>query len=141
VYNLRYAVLQGKPYSLSPVASAGALILDTIIGTALALGAAWLLVGLLGGFFRQPPKQAAQSTLNLTLTVLYLLFLLPLFSFFLNGVVVGQTLPDFNSFFLGLFSLVQATFVSAVGLLLTGIGALAAWLLQRRRVKPALHIP
>jgi hypothetical protein len=141
VYNLRYAVLQGKPYSLSPVASAGALILDTIIGTVLALGAAWLLVGLLRGFFQQPPKQAAQSTLNLTLTVLYLLFLLPLFSFFLNGVVVGQTLPDFNSFFLGLFSLVQATFVSAVGLLLAGISALAAWLLQRRRVKPALHIP
>jgi hypothetical protein len=54
VYNLRYAVLQGKPYSLSPVASAGALILDTIIGTALALGTAWLLVGLLRGFFQQP---------------------------------------------------------------------------------------
>ncbi len=121
IFHLRYAVLDGRTYSLSSVVSADDLILYTATTAALALGLAWLAVALRLGTFRQGTRRAAQHTLALTFVTLYLLALPILWSYALNGALVTWALPDFLSMFLGFLSIVQSLMVAVLRLLLTGI--------------------
>jgi hypothetical protein len=132
LFNLTYAVLDGRTYSLSSVASAEDLFLVCGTTGAIALLVSWLVAALGGGilpwpgrFRRQPPAEASLWSLDLTLAVIYSLALPILWSFTLNGIVVTWTLPDFPSMFLGFLSLIQILVVTLVGLVLTGVIALA----------------
>jgi hypothetical protein len=126
LFNLRYAVLERRTYSLSSVTGADDLILFCASTAALALLVSWLLAFIGRRVFRQVPGAAALWTLDLSLGVIYLLAMPLLWSFVWNGPLVSWTLPDFTSLFLGFLALIQVLVVSATGLLLAGLAALAA---------------
>lgn len=127
LFNVRYAILDGRTYSLSSVASSGDLIGYTAITTAVALVIVWLVTSFSIGSFKTTPRQSVETTLSLTFTILYLLSLPILWSFALNGVfgaIVNWTLPDMASAFMGVLFTLQSLVVAAVGLVLTGVTAL-----------------
>jgi hypothetical protein len=124
LFNLRYAVLDGRTYSLSSVASANDLILYSAATTLLSLLISWSIFTLGGKIFQRSPGQASLLTLDLSLTTIYLLALPLLVSFVLNGALVTWTLPDFLSMFLGFLSTIQILMVSIFGIVLAGLTAL-----------------
>jgi len=126
LFNLRYAVLDGRTYSLSSVASADELLVYCAITALVALIAAWLVSSLGVKAFRRGPRQASEVVLGLTLLTAYLLLLPVLWSYVLNGVRVTWTLPQMTSMFLAFISLIQILVVAVVGLALTGLSALIA---------------
>jgi len=131
LFNLRYAILDKRTYSLSSVTSANDLILYCAVTAGLALLVAWLVVLLGLRAFRSGAGQAASLSIGLALVTIYLLALPVLWSFFLNGPMVTWTLPDFASTFLAFISVLQILIVAAVGVLLTGVGALVGRLAGR----------
>jgi len=133
LFNLRYAVLSGRTYSLSSVASKTEVIVYTGVTAAVSLVIVWLVLAFWQKYFRQGPSRAAASTLGLTLMTIYVLALPILVGFALNGTLVGWTLPDFLSMFLSFLSIIQSLVVAVVGLLLTGIAAAIAALLPKAR--------
>jgi hypothetical protein len=133
LFNLRYAVLDGRTYSLSSVLSAGELILYCVMTALLALVISWLVSSLGVGAFRRGPRRATGWALALTLVTIYLLSLPVLWHFLFNGALVTWTLPDMLSMFLGFLSLIQILVVAVGGLVLTGLTALIAWFAGRRR--------
>ena len=125
-FNLRYAVVQGRTYSLSSVLGADELILSTAVTASLAMLAGWAVVVIGTRLYRRPPGDAARLVLAWTLLTAAITSLPALVSYVLNGAIIGWTLPDFGTFFLGLLAVLQTLFVAAAGLILTGFSALAA---------------
>jgi hypothetical protein len=132
LYNLRYAVLSHRTYSLSSVGGATELILYTAVTVAGCLFITWLGIAFTQKIFSKEPSAAANLVLDLTLTILYLLMLPVLFSYGYNGALVTWALPDFASMFVAFLSLIQILFVAIVGLVLCGITAGVAVFVQRR---------
>ncbi len=131
LFNLRYAVIDGRTYSLSSVLSANELILYAAVTAAIALLFSWLVFTLGYKVFKQGPAHSANLVLNWILVTLALLAIPVLWSFTANGMLVSWRLPNFLSMFLGFLSLLQILLVSVLGLLLTGITSLAAWIRNR----------
>lgn len=125
LFNLRYAVLDGRTYSLSSVASADDIILAVATTAALALAFAWLVVVIGLRLVRRGPLAAATVTLHWTLLTLAIAGLPALVSFVFNGPVVAWTLPDFPSFFLGFLAVLQMLVIALGGLALSGLAAVA----------------
>lgn len=126
LFTLRYAVLDGRTYSLSSVVSADELLLYCAITALLAFVASWLVSSLGLRAFRRGPRRASELVLALTFVTVYLLSLPVLWSFVLNGVLVTWTLPDVASMFLAFISLIQMLLVAVAGLVLSGLTALIA---------------
>ena len=126
LFNLMYALLLGRTYSLSSVSGAGDLILSVGGMAFLALLVSWLLVVSGLRALRVSPRYTAGISLWLALLSIYLLSLPVLLSFTINGLLVGWTLPDFSSMFLALLALIQILFVGVLGLLFSAAGALLA---------------
>jgi len=126
LFNLRYAVLDGRTYSLSSVASADELIAYSASTALLAMLGSWLVTALGLRVFRRGARQAGGLVLGLTLLVLFLLSIPVLCSYVLNGALITWTLPHMSSMFLGFISLIQMLLVAVVGLLLAGLTALIA---------------
>jgi hypothetical protein len=124
LFNLRYAVLDRRTYSLSSVLSADELIAYCASTALMALVISWLVASLGLKAFRRGPRQASELVLGVILTTVYLLSLPVLWSFALNGATVTWTLPDMASIFLAFISLIQMLLVAALGLVLTGLTAL-----------------
>lgn len=131
LFNLRYALLDKRTYSLSSVLSANELILYAAITTLIALLLGWLVFALGTQTFRQQPGAAASRVLDWSLVTLALLALPMLWSYTLNGMYVTWRLPDFTSMFLGFLALIQILFIGALGPLLAGVTALIARPRQR----------
>lgn len=131
LFNLRYAVLSGRTYSLSSVVSANELIMYSAITVLIALALSWLVTSLISGAFRRAPRLAAETALGLTFVTMYLLSLPVLWSLALNGGLVTWTLPDFLSSFLLFLSLIQILIVAVLGLALTGLTTLIAVFAKR----------
>jgi hypothetical protein len=132
LFNLRYVILSHRTYSLSSVGGATELILYTALTVAGCLVIVWLGMAFAQKAFGKQPSAAAELVLDLALTILYLLMLPVLFSFGLNGALVTWALPDFASLFVAFLSLIQMLFVAILGLVLCGITAGVAILVQRR---------
>jgi hypothetical protein len=135
LFNLRYAVLDGRTYSLSSLVSQADIILFCAITSAIALLIAWLLTMLGLKAFRLSARAASETTLSFVLTTIYLLALPILWSYTLNDAVPTWTLPDAPGMlyiFLGFISLIQSLMVAVIGLLLTGIATLTAWLVGKQ---------
>ena len=132
LFNGRYAILAGRSYSLSSIASPNDIIVFTAITAAVALLIAWLAASFPLRIFKMTPRQAAEITLGMTFATLYLLALAILWSFAWNGALVTWILPDMASMFMGFLSLLQSLVVAIVGLLLSGVTALIAYNHQRR---------
>lgn len=131
LFNLRYAVLDGRTYSLSSVDSADAIVVYCALTALIALGISWLVTMLSMGAFRRGALNAAVATLALVMVTIYLLFLPFLLHFVVNGTLVTWTLPEFTTSFIGFLSLIQILLVAALGLVLCGISALVGRLVRR----------
>ncbi len=132
LFNLRYAVLDGRTYSLSSVASADELLVYCAITALLAFVVSWLVSSLGLRAFRPGARRASELVLALTFVTVYLVSLPVLWSFALNGALVTWTLPDVSSMFLAFISLIQILLVAVAGLVLSGLTALIAQLPWRR---------
>ena len=132
LFNLRYAIIDGRTYSLASIEGATWLILYSATTAAVAVILAWLvpIFGLRA--FKAGPRKAAGIALGSIWFTLYLLSLPILLSFALNGFTVTWTLPEWWTLFIGLISLIQALIVAALGLLLVGVSAGFAWLVAKR---------
>jgi len=126
IFNLRYALVDQRAYSLSSVLYPEELIIYIARTTLIALSTAWLVTAFGQRIFRKAPHQAVESTLGQTLTTIYLLALPVLWHYAQHGMLVRWTLPDITSIFLALLALLQIIFVAAFGTLLTGLAALIA---------------
>ncbi len=126
IFNLIYAVIMGKSYSLSSLTSAT----DFIFSTAIYMGISFLITWVVSMFslkgFSDTPSSAAQTSFHFTLITLYLLVMPILWNFYRNGALVTWTLPEFSSMFLGFLAILQSMFVAIFGLLLMGVSALIA---------------
>jgi hypothetical protein len=120
LFNLRYAVIDGRTYSLASVEGATWLITYGATTASVAAILGWLIPMFGLKAFKAGPRRAAEVTLGYVWFTLYLLAVPILLSFAVNGPLVVLTLPEFYSLFVGLLSMIQALFVAAVGLLLTG---------------------
>lgn len=135
LFNFGYAVIAGRTYSLSSVASSTDIIIFTAGTAAASLALSWLALTYALDWLRTAPRQAAESVLAFTFVTIYLLSLPILLSFAINGALVTWTTPDMASMFLGFLSLLQALIVAIVGLLLTGATSLLASINSRRKAK------
>jgi len=132
LFNLRYALLAGRTYSLSSVTSSGDLISFVAITGLIAFALSWLATAFPLRTFRSAPGRAAGLTVALALVTVYLLALPILWSYALNGLFVTWALPDFGSLFLALISGIQVLAVAAGGVLLCMVAALIARLVSRK---------
>lgn len=136
VFNLRYAIIDGRTYSLSSVASANDIIAYTGITAALSLIISWLVTALARRVFKLSPGEATLWTLDMVLFIIYLLLLPGLWSYALNGTLVGWTLPHFRSMFLSFLALIQMLTVAVVGILLALLySAINRWV-KRKGAQP-----
>lgn len=133
VFNLRYAVMDGRTYSFSSVSSLPQLFEYVGITTAFALFLSWLVYVWRANLLRCAPYEAAVKSLKYSLTVLAILALPALTNYLLNGLVARWNVPEPVSFFLGLLALMQISFVALSGLLFSGLAAFAAWLLRTEK--------
>ncbi len=131
IFNFRYAILDGRSYSLASVEGETWLIVYTATTAAVGAILGWFIpmIGLRA--FRRSPRAAAGISLGFVWFTLYLLALPVLLSFALNGVTVTWTLPEFYTLYIGLLSIIQSLIVAAIGLLLTGISAAIGALAKR----------
>ena len=136
LFNYRYAYWDQKTYSVSSVTSQTDLIVYVAVTAGAAFLISWLISALGKRTFWQRPLDGALSTLGLTLTMILVAGLPVLWNFFMNGVLVTWTLPDYLSSFLGLLGLLQILLISALGLLATLLTALFAKLGQRKAMAP-----
>ncbi|MGC8855479.1 MAG: alkaline phosphatase family protein [Anaerolineae bacterium] len=121
LFHFGYAILQGRTYSLSSVASADDIIASVMLNATLAFGVPWII------FFvrkRQSPARFASLTILFTLTTLTITAIPLFWSFAINGPLITWTLPDFPSMFLGFLATLQCLTLAALGTLLSTIGAL-----------------
>jgi hypothetical protein len=137
VFNVRYALLSGRTYSLSSVLVANELIVYVALNTLLAFVVGWLVFALGARVFS---RDAARLTVGWALLAVAMVMLPALLSFALNGPLISWTLPDFPTFFLGFLATLQALFIAAFGLLFAGIAALIA-LARRSRANRSLPRP
>ena len=133
LFNFGYAVVAGRSYSLSSVASSTDIIAFTAGTATTSLALAWLALTYALDWFKHTPRQAAESALAFTFVTIYLLSLPILLSFAINGTLVTWTTPEMASMFLSFLSLLQALIVAIVGLILTGITSLIAFINSRRK--------
>jgi hypothetical protein len=126
IFNFRYALIDGHTYSLSSVEGQTWLLTYTAITATIALVIAWLVVMPRLHAFQAGQRKAAETSLGLVFSTLFLLALPILVNFALNGTLVSWTLPEFYTSYIALLSLLQWIFVSAVGLLLTGTASLVS---------------
>ena len=126
IFNFRYAVLDGRTYSLSSVDSQTWLITYTAVTAFIALVIGWLASMLSLHAFQAGSGKASEATLGFVFLSIYLLSLPILVSFAVNGILVTWTLPEFYTSYIALLSLIQWIFVALFGLVLTGAAALIA---------------
>jgi hypothetical protein len=131
LFNLRYAVLDSKTYSVSSIPGQMEFILYIAVTAGVSVIAGWLVAMFGLRAWRTGPRLATGTALSYLWMVLYILAIPILLNFAVNGVTATWTLPVFNVQFFGFFSVVQALFVAAVGLLLLGVSALVAKFAKR----------
>ena len=133
IFNFRYAIQAGRTYSLSSVAGPDDIIGFTAGTAFLAFIIAWLIVFLTRRLFKQTAGAAAKSAFMLTFVTLLLTSLPLLWSFALNGALIGWILPDMASMFLGFLAILQMLIVAVAGLVLAGASAGIAKMIGRQK--------
>ncbi len=132
LFNLRYAVIDGRTYSLASVEGATWLIVYGATTAAVAAIVGWLVPMFGLRAFKAGPRKASGTALGYIWFTIYLLALPILLSFAINGFTVAWTLPEFYTLFIGLLSLIQLLIVAAIGLVLVGVAAGIGWLVSRQ---------
>jgi hypothetical protein len=133
-YNIVFAVITGNVYSMSTVPTAGAtaFVVEIAEYTLIAVVIAWLAAMLLTGAFKRGALHSAQTTFGFAFITIYLLYLPALIGFAVNGAITTWRLPEPLIAFLHFTNLIQAMFVAALGIVLSGVAALAGWRLKSK---------
>ncbi len=131
LFNFRYAIIDGRTYSLASIDGVNWLIIFSGITVAVAVLMGWLvpMIGLRA--FAAGPHKTVNITLGYIWLIMYLLVLPILMSFAINGFSVTWTLPEWNTLFIGLLSLIQVLFVALAGLSLIGLLAILGQLKKK----------
>jgi len=132
IFNLRYAWMDGRTYSLSSVTGEMDMILYSGLTAALAFAISWLAVMFSTRSFSSGANKAASRSILFTLITIYVLAIGAFVNFGVNGWKVTWTLPDFLVQYLGLMAIIIAIFTAASGLILAGIAAFTGWLISKR---------
>lgn len=127
---LRFLVLEGRTFSYSSVISSGELITFNVVTGIISLMIAWLVISIPSKTYAHGGRYAAESALGFTFAAVYLLALVILTHFALDGLWVTWSLPHPVPFFMTLLAMMQWMVVSAAGLLICGGSALVAYLLS-----------
>ncbi len=136
LFHLRYAVMAGRTYSLSSVAGADDIVNFTAMTAIISLAIPWWILFTYLGVFKMAPRRAAEITFELTFAILLLLALPIGWNFAWNGALIGWTLPNMPSMFLGFISILQALVIAGGGIVLSGITAFYTWLQQGNQALP-----
>lgn len=132
LFHLRFAVLDGMPYSLSPMTG----IMDFLLYAILTQLAALLLVGgVLAGFrgwLKEGAGPAALNFMRLGISSLGLYSVIPLVFMVLYGVRAVWYLPDFGWSFAALFCCFQIIAVAVASLLLAAVAGGMGALLKKK---------
>lgn len=129
----QYAILQERTYSLSSVLSSQDIISAAAINTTIAFLIAGFVLRLI---LREPfktPRQATNTHIAFTLSLLYMLALPALWSFAYNGAVATWMLPELGSLFMGFIAILQMLVVAVLGLIFTGLTPLSVFILTGKR--------
>lgn len=133
LFNLRYVVLDGRTYSLSSIDSANGMILYSGVTASLSFLLAWFVSSFGLGHLRTGNfTQSAQLAIQQALIISAVLAVPVVWSFVANGPMISWILPDFNSSFAGLLSLIQILFVNLSAILLGGVTALYEMVANRK---------
>ncbi|MEW5868901.1 MAG: alkaline phosphatase family protein [Chloroflexota bacterium] len=130
LFNLRYAVIDGRTYSLSSVYSTTEIVSYCAITALGAMLASWSAIVWRLKALRRGSMQVSELTLALVGYVALALSLPVLWSYVLNGAVAVWTLPDFGTVFQAFMALLQILLIVPIGFVLAGLGALAARLVK-----------
>jgi hypothetical protein len=126
LFNIGYAIIGGRTYSLSSVKSAGDIILFTAGNAVASLALSWLLLSYKINWLKMTPRESSEKVFAFVFVTLYLVALPILWHFAYNGALVTWTIPDMASMFMGFLSILQALVIAIFGLILVGISALIA---------------
>jgi hypothetical protein len=130
LFNLRYAVLDGRTYSLSSVTGVSDLITYIAITGLVALLLSVALLAWRLRLFMRRPADVFLAILKLSLLAVYMLSIPVLVSYALNGWKPTWTLPDFLTAFLALLSSIQILIVAAGGLVLGLVAMGVKWVFR-----------
>jgi len=124
LFNVKYAIIDHKTYSLSSVTSASSLITAIAMNTAFALVISWLIVIVGTRAYQLRSQPAANLSFKFIFATLAFLAIPVVVHYMINGATVTWAIPDFLLSFLGLVFLIQAMVVAITGTILTGVIAL-----------------
>jgi hypothetical protein len=121
--NLRYAIIDGRTYSLASVEGATWLIVYTSTTATVAVVIGWVVLMFGLKAFITDMRRTIDITLGYIWFIIYLLALPILLNFAINGFMVKWTLPDWYTIFIGLLCLIQVIIVALVGVIMVGLMA------------------
>jgi hypothetical protein len=124
VFTAVYMLLFRQTFSLSHVNSESGLILAILASSAAGFLAAWLVNAYWKHFFSEGVESIAENTLALAGVFMAILSLFVAAHFVVNGTVVRWTLPEMNTAFFGLLSMLLILSLAVLGGLLAGGAAL-----------------
>lgn len=133
LFNLRYALIDQRVYSLSTIISQNELILYVATTAAASVVIVWLMINLITKNFSGSASENGLRTLYLGFTIIFIAGLPLITSYLLNGPLVSWTQPDYLTSYLALLALIQILVVSACALPLSLLTAL----ITRRNQKSA----
>lgn len=135
LFNFRYAILDGRTYSLSSVTSSTDLILYCVSTVAIALLIAMGIYVWGTKAYRLSARSAAEKGIWMTLVTIYLLALPVGLHYGLNGLLPTWTLPDFASMFVAFLSMIEILAVALIGLVYSGLLSLSTLFFKKDRGK------
>lgn len=138
LFHYRYAFWDQKTYSVSAIADQNEWLLYVAVTAGIAFLIAWLITALGKRTFWQKPWDAVLSTIGFTLTTILIAGLPVLWNFYMNGVLVTWTLPDYPSSYLGLLGLLQVIIIACGGILASLLTLLITWSTQRKRSRQTI---
>jgi hypothetical protein len=137
VFAVVYMLVFQQTFSLSRVQSESGMILGILASSAAGFLAAWAVNAALRHFFSEGYEAVAENTLALAGVFMALLSLFTAAHFVVNGTVVVWTLPEMNTAFFGLLSMLMIFSLAVLGGLLAGGVSLAMWAIGRRNAAEA----
>ncbi|MFN2299733.1 MAG: alkaline phosphatase family protein [Anaerolineales bacterium] len=132
-----YVLAFTQTFTLSRVPSASAMILSILISSAAGFLAAWLVTVYWKKYFAEGLEAIAENTLALTGVFMAVLAVPLVVHFLINGTVARWTLPEMNTGFFALLSMIQIASLALIGGLVTGGSLLGKWAVMRRDAKEA----
>lgn len=123
LFNVYYAFIAGRVYSFSTIGSENGWILFNATAAVVIMSVVWIVVMQRLNAFKEGAQGAAENTLYLIGTTLYLWFLPVLWNYGVNDFVSGWFVPELSTLFIGILALIQIISIAVVGILLTGVAA------------------